>query len=600
MLTQQLSRPLSDPVLCLTGNTARGAQPEEPAVCVRGECCNFPTPSSSLSLGTGEKDSAQGQRGPATQPAGRCTGKVRRWSRCTGLRGGHGVETKPAAVRSSTRSTGNQRRDRGLEAIGEGRTSREHEKRIQDPTPRPIHPSRRGRRGLAPHLSAPPGGPGAAAAGPSARSPVSAVALIPGAPLDKSPGRLRASARGGGSRAGRTSGLAQDKRRRGAGAAGPPAPAAVSAGLRARSGWGMPAGVRVARGLLWAWAARVRGTPAAQVSAAPLRHRPVGPGPAAGRAEFPRRGKASLLARRPSSRPGGGGGGAGLAAVNGTAGAAGPRCPPRSRAGSASGGRGGVVQAPPSGLRFGKKRRCLRQEKSERGPLPLRRARAAAAAAHLTRGHPGRRGPRKLRPGSAPAAHWRGWSQRTQTLRCPRSAALGARAAQADGAGPQEPRRRATRASSARPSAGSGESEQARPAPRGPAPPARRPPPAAAAASRPPALRRWPRARVARPWAEGCACCCCWACCTGPGAARARRPGGAAASSRPRRRPRRGPRRRRRPGSRWRASRWTSRPWRATWTASWRRSRAWRSPCTPARRSSSTRTYACTSCSTRR
>nr|XP_023507525.1 uncharacterized protein LOC111775557 isoform X3 [Equus caballus] len=51
-------------------NTARGAQPEEPAVCVRGECCNFPTPSSSLSLGTGEKDSAQGQRGPATQPAG--------------------------------------------------------------------------------------------------------------------------------------------------------------------------------------------------------------------------------------------------------------------------------------------------------------------------------------------------------------------------------------------------------------------------------------------------------------------------------------------------------------------------------------------------
>nr|XP_023507523.1 atherin-like isoform X1 [Equus caballus] len=218
MLTQQLSRPLSDPVLCLTGNTARGAQPEEPAVCVRV----------------------------------RCTGKVRRWSRCTGLRGGHGVETKPAAVRSSTRSSGNQRRDRGLEAIGEGRTSREHEKRIQDPNPRPIHPSRRGRRGLAPHLSAPPGGPGAAAAGPSARSPVSAVALIPGAPLDKSPGRLRASARGGGSRAGRTSGLAQDKRRRGAGAAGPPAPAAVSAGLRARSGWGMPAGVREACGLLWA------------------------------------------------------------------------------------------------------------------------------------------------------------------------------------------------------------------------------------------------------------------------------------------------------------------------------------------------------------
>lgn len=62
---------------------------------------------------------------------------------------------------------------------------------------RPVSPAgRRGRRGLAPHLSASPGGPGASAAGPSARSPVSAVALIPGAPLDKSPGRLRASARG--------------------------------------------------------------------------------------------------------------------------------------------------------------------------------------------------------------------------------------------------------------------------------------------------------------------------------------------------------------------------------------------------------------------
>ncbi|XP_047614617.1 collagen alpha-1(I) chain-like [Phacochoerus africanus] len=62
---------------------------------------------------------------------------------------------------------------------------------------RPFPPAGlRGRRGLAPHLSAPPGGPGSSGAGPSARSPVSAVALIPGAPLDKSPGRLRASARG--------------------------------------------------------------------------------------------------------------------------------------------------------------------------------------------------------------------------------------------------------------------------------------------------------------------------------------------------------------------------------------------------------------------
>lgn len=43
----------------------------------------------------------------------------------------------------------------------------------------------------------PSGRPRAAAGLPSARSPVSAVALIPGAPLDKSPGRLSASARGG-------------------------------------------------------------------------------------------------------------------------------------------------------------------------------------------------------------------------------------------------------------------------------------------------------------------------------------------------------------------------------------------------------------------
>lgn len=81
---------------------------------------------------------------------------------------------------------------------------------------------RRGRRGPAPHLSAPPGGPGAAAAGPSARGPVSAVALIPGAPPDKSPGRLRASARGGAQPSRRPSGRARGERRRGAGAAGPP------------------------------------------------------------------------------------------------------------------------------------------------------------------------------------------------------------------------------------------------------------------------------------------------------------------------------------------------------------------------------------------
>lgn len=62
--------------------------------------------------------------------------------------------------------------------------------------------------------------PGAAAAGPSARSPMSAVALIPGALLDKSPGRLGASVRGGGSQAGRTSGVAQGERRQGAGARG--------------------------------------------------------------------------------------------------------------------------------------------------------------------------------------------------------------------------------------------------------------------------------------------------------------------------------------------------------------------------------------------
>lgn len=67
---------------------------------------------------------------------------------------------------------------------------------------RPILPAGRPRKpGLRPHLSAPRRGPPCAATtGPSARSPVSAAALIPGAPLDKSLRRLYASAREGAQR----------------------------------------------------------------------------------------------------------------------------------------------------------------------------------------------------------------------------------------------------------------------------------------------------------------------------------------------------------------------------------------------------------------
>lgn len=86
-----------------------------------------------------------------------------------------------------------------------------------------------GRPGLGPHLCAPPGGPARAAGGPWTRSPVSAAALIPGAPLDKSPGRLRASSRDGGGRAGRTRG----GRRRASGAE-EPGRAAARGGLRTR------------------------------------------------------------------------------------------------------------------------------------------------------------------------------------------------------------------------------------------------------------------------------------------------------------------------------------------------------------------------------
>lgn len=95
---------------------------------------------------------------------------------------------------------------------------------------------------------------------------------------------------------------------------------------------------------------------------------PVGPGScAAGRAPPMRKG---LFLPAPGPLRG-----AGVAAPAGRGewncpGPARPRCPPRSRAGSASGGRNELVQAPPSGLWFGKKRLSLGQEKSERSPLP--------------------------------------------------------------------------------------------------------------------------------------------------------------------------------------------------------------------------------------
>lgn len=82
-----------------------------------------------------------------------------------------------------------------------------------------------------------------------------------------------------------------------------------------------------------------------------------------------------------------------------------PCCPPRSRAGSASGGRSGLVQAPRSGLWFGKKRLSLRQERSQRSPLPLPRPGGGGTSNARAPGPPR---PPQTTPSSAPAAHWRG------------------------------------------------------------------------------------------------------------------------------------------------------------------------------------------------
>ncbi|XP_073166741.1 palmitoleoyl-protein carboxylesterase NOTUM isoform X2 [Lepidochelys kempii] len=100
-------------------------------------------------------------------------------------------------------------------------------------------------------------------------------------------------------------------------------------------------------------------------------------------------------------------------------------------------------------------------------------------------------------------------------------------------------------------------------------------------------------------WAEEpCKCCCSWDCCTGAPVARAGRTGdGEGSSRRLRRQPGSGAKR---PGSPWRASRWTSPPWKATWTVSWLRSRAWRSRCIRARPRTCTTSCASISCSTAR
>lgn len=149
---------------------------------------------------------------------------------------------------------------------------------------------------------------------------MSAVALILGAPLDKSPGRPGASVRGAGGRAGRTSGVAQGERLLGA-----------SARDRGEQGFPGPLGVGCAPGrplaALWAWAAAARGSPAAQVSAPTLLPQRVGLRPLCCGRGTPGAEKPRSVPAAPPRRPGGGGSGAGLAAVNGAAEAAGRAAP---------------------------------------------------------------------------------------------------------------------------------------------------------------------------------------------------------------------------------------------------------------------------------
>ncbi|KAK2112385.1 hypothetical protein P7K49_012132 [Saguinus oedipus] len=266
------------------------------------------------------------------------------------------------------------------------------------------------------------------------------------------PGGSAPAPEGERSRAGRTNGTAQGQ---GAERLGP------LAGPQGCSGWGdVGRGPSPSRPTLGLGARPPRApSPSGGVP-------PIPPG-----AEKPRPSPSPPPTRRPFQLPRGGGGGAGLAAVNGAAGAARPRCPPRSRAGSASGGRGGAC-----GL--GRKGDASAKKRASAAPSPLRRARAAAAAAHLTRGHPGRRGPRKYAQARPPPLIGAGRSQRTQTLRCPRTAGREAPAAEADGTRPRAPRRRTTRAFSAR--LGGRERRRASKSRRHPAaraPPARHPPP---------------------------------------------------------------------------------------------------------------------------